>query len=56
MLGISSAFILIRELWQAIRWADEVANYRHPQLIMIKNHKGRDKGSRRPFWIPHLGV
>ena len=25
MLGISSAFILLRELWQAIRWADEVS-------------------------------
>ena len=24
MLGISSALIMLRELWQAIRWADEV--------------------------------
>ena len=24
MLGISSAFILLRELWQAIKWADQV--------------------------------
>lgn len=31
MLGVSTAFILTRELWQAIRWADEVF-HTHPTM------------------------